>query len=135
MRKDKQPEIPTDNGIPYKEIALQIAKIRRHKKSLLNIAICSFGLFLFWFLIGQACCISFFHETVLFSTEKGFLMSPSLPIVTYFALITTSLTLIALFALNKIHKHYSDFPLIKLFAKSSLKKSKSKSSKSMRRKS
>jgi hypothetical protein len=135
MRKDKQPEIPNDDGIPYKEIALQISKIQRHKKSLLNVAVCSLGLFLFWFLIGQICCTLFFHGTIPFDTAKGFLTSLPLSLITHFALINTSLSLIALYAHSKIHKHYSNFPLIKLFAKSSLKKVKSKSSKSMRRKS
>ncbi len=117
MRKDKQPEISVYEGASYKENHFYINKLQGFKKSLFNIVACSASLFLFWFIVGQ------FIWTKL--PYKSFL----------FAFITMTVSLIAFYVQRKMDFYTSDFPLIKLFAKSSLKKPKTKSSKSVRKKS
>ena len=121
MRKDKQPETLNPQENAYKEIYWRMGKMKRLKKSFLNGIVCSFGLFLFWLLIGQTISMTFNHQA-----------SSS---ISYFAFITMSLSLLSLYIQNKIRRYTSNFSLIKLFSKSSFKKAKSKSSKTVRRKS
>ena len=121
MRKDKQPETLNPQENAYKEIYWRMGKMKRLKKSFLNGIVCSFGLFLFWLLIGQTISMTFNRQA-----------SSS---ISYFAFITMSLSLLSLYIQNKIQRYTSNFPLIKLFSKSSFKKAKSKSSKTVRRKS
>lgn len=117
MRKDKQPEIPVYSGASYKETLFSINKLQCFKKSFLNAAACSICLFLFWFISGQVLWAKYLY--------KGFL----------FAFLTTVMSLIAFYVHSKVRFYTSDFPLIRLFAKSSAKKSRSKLPKPVRKKS
>lgn len=135
MRKDKQPKIPNDPAVTYNAMALGIGKIQRLQKSFLNITVCTFGLFLFWFIIGKIGCGMIHHKTISLHEIKDFLDSTPEFSASLFSFLTTFLSLICLYTHNKIQHYASNFPLIKLFAKSSLKKAKSKSSKNVRKKS
>jgi hypothetical protein len=121
MRKDKQPETLNPQENAYKGIYWRMGKMKRLKKSFLNGIVCSVGLFLFWLLIGQTISMAFNRQ--------------DFSLISYFAFMTLSLSLLSLYVQNKIQRYTSNFSLIKLFSKSSFKKTKSKSSKTVRRKS
>ncbi|NBT85694.1 MAG: hypothetical protein EBT45_04240 [Alphaproteobacteria bacterium] len=135
MRKDKQSEISTDDGIHYDEPSTWASKFQRRKKSLLNIAVCSFGLFLFWIMIGEIGFAMFYHKAISFHETKEFFEPDPKYLPSLFAFITTSLSVVVFYTYSKIRRYSSNFPLVKLFSKSSLKKTKLKSLKSMRKKS
>jgi hypothetical protein len=135
MRKDKQSEISADNGIHYNEPSTWANKFQRRKKSLLNVVVCSFGLFLFWLMIGGIGFAMLYHKTISFHETKEFFESDPKYFPSLFAFITTSLSVMVFYTYSKIRRYSSNFPLVKLFSKSSLKKTKLKSSKSMRKKS
>lgn len=117
MRKDKQPEIPTYNSTSSKETIFYISKLQVFKKSFLNAISCSICLFLFWFVIGQIVWSKHLY--------KGFV----------FACSTTILALLSFYIQSKVHFYNSNFSLIRLFARASVRKTKSKPPKSVRKKS
>lgn len=116
MRKDTQSEISKHQAICYGKSNTNIGKVGRFRKKFLSFSVCCSALFLTWFLMLQ---ISSFFTNQFFSPQESFLV----------AIVTTFLSCLFFYLKNKIQNYYSDFKLIKLFAKSSSRKRKSKSQK------